>query len=30
MPILELRPVGRTLEEIFIDIVNKDKAQLLK
>lgn len=30
MPILELRPVGRSLEEIFIDIVNKDKAQLLK
>ena len=25
MAILELRPVGRTLEEIFIDIVNKDK-----
>lgn len=25
MPILELRPMGRTLEEIFIDIVNKDK-----
>lgn len=25
MPILELRPVGRTLEEIFIDIVSKDK-----
>ena len=30
MPILELRPVGRTLEEIFIDIVNKDKVQSLK
>lgn len=26
MPILELRPVGRTLEEIFIDIVSKDKS----
>ena len=25
MAILELRPMGRTLEEIFIDIVNKDK-----
>ena len=24
IPILELRPVGRTLEEIFIDVVNKD------
>lgn len=26
LPILELRPVGRTLEEIFIDIVNTDKG----
>lgn len=26
LPIIELRPVGRSMEEIFIDIVNNDKA----
>ncbi len=26
LPIIELRPVGRSLEEIFIDIVNKDSV----
>lgn len=26
IPILELRPVGKTLEEIFIEIVNKDAS----
>ena len=26
LPIIELRPVGRSLEEIFIDIVNNDKT----
>ena len=24
IPIMELRPIGKNLEEMFIDIVNKD------
>lgn len=27
MPIVELRPVGKSLEEMFINIVNKDRAE---